>query len=40
MRSSLAERQGAEWFQAQLIDALIDYNLEEQDFEWVVEQLR
>ena len=40
MRSSLAERQGANWFQAELIDALISYNLEDKDFEWVVEQLR
>jgi hypothetical protein len=40
MRATLARQQGTDWFQGQLIEAVVTYDFSEDDFNWVAKQLR
>ena len=40
MRATLAAQQGSDWFQGQLVEAVVSYDFNEDDFNWVARQLR
>ncbi|MDA1215363.1 MAG: peptidylprolyl isomerase [Chloroflexi bacterium] len=40
MRTTLAGQQGSDWFQGQLVEAIVSYDFNDDDVNWVARQLR
>ena len=40
IRATLAGQQGSDWFQGQLVEAVVTYDFGEDDFNWVARQIR